>query len=314
MPLNAPRDHHYVPQFYLRNFACDPEKRKIRTLAKEGEYAIWAERSIESLGFERDLYVHSVAGVPVSVEDAINRLIETPISQSDTWAKIQSGRIDALDRSDKPILYAFIRHLEARTPHYRVTQQELAQFAADPNSDIPFTEEEREQYAEMRGNPTLTRAFVNYLSASTDWTEAAYRGSGLTVVRTAKPLRSSTTPVLVIRAPEHPALRMSLPGMVPFTYNLVLNPTTVVNLVLGDFDDGFLNVEQGEDFRLGMNRHFTGQFGPFPHVRHMITDNGPELSADMEWAHYRLLRSGHRKIVFHRPADFASARRRRVIS
>jgi len=107
--MSEPRDHHYVPQFFLRNFATDAEKRKVTTVAKNGNFAIWAERSIEHLGFERDLYVHLRAGVPVSVESAINSRIETPISQSDTWTKIASGRTDALDRSDKPILYALIR-------------------------------------------------------------------------------------------------------------------------------------------------------------------------------------------------------------
>lgn len=299
--MNQPRDHHYVPQFYLRNFASDPEKRKVRTLAKNGDYAIWAERSIESLGFERDLYVHFVSGIPVSVENTINRSIETPISQSDTWAKIQSGRTDALDRSDKPVLYALIRHLEARTPHYLATQLELARLAGQPDGDIPFSDEEKEIYAEMRANPDMTREVFNYMSASSDWTEAAYRGCGITVVRTAKPLRSSTTPVLVTGAPEHPALRLPLPGMVPYICNLVVNPTTVVNLVLADFDDAFLNVEQGEDFRLGMNRRFAGQFGYFPRVRHIITDAGEELVRDMTWAHYQLLKGGDRKMVFHRP-------------
>lgn len=302
--MNNPRDHHYAPQFYLRNFACDPERKKIRTLAKNGDYAVWAERSIESLGFERDLYVHTYAGIPISVENAINRSIETPISQSETWAKIQSGRTDALDRSDKPILYALIRHLEARTPHYLATQAELARLADQPDSDIAFSDEERERYAEMRASPDLIKEIFNYMSASSEWTEAAYRGCGITIVRTAKPLRASTTPVLVTRAPEHPALRLPLPGMVPFVYNLAVNPTTLVNLVLADFDDAFLNVEQGEDFRLGMNRHFVGQFGHFPYVRHMITDANEELVRDMTWAHYRLLKGGDRKMVFHRPADW----------
>jgi hypothetical protein len=63
-----------------------------------------AKRSIEQLGFERDLYVHLRGSVPVSVENAINKRFETPISKSDTWAKIVSGRTDALNRSDKAIL------------------------------------------------------------------------------------------------------------------------------------------------------------------------------------------------------------------
>jgi hypothetical protein len=303
--MNEPRDHHYVPQFYLRNFACDPERQKIKTLAKNGDYAVWAERSIESLGFERDLYVHVNNGVPISVENEINRSIETPISQSATWAKIQTGRTDALDRSDKPILYALVRHLEARTPHYFRTAMELAALAKRADSEIPFTDEEREHYAEMRDNPALARKFFNFLSASLEWTEESYRGAGITIVRTQKPFRSSTTPVFVAQAPAHPALRLPLPGMVPFNYYLALNPTTVVNLVLGDFDDAFMNVEQGDDFRRGLNRHFVGQFGHFRHVRHMITD-GAELVDDMGWANYRLLKGDSRKMVFYRPADWAS--------
>jgi hypothetical protein len=136
---NVPRDHHYAPQFFLRNFAVDPEKRKLTTVAKHDRFAVWAERSIEHLGYERDLYVHFRRGIPVSVESAINSSIETPISQSGTWAKIASGRSDALDRSDKAILYALIRHLEVRTPHYLSTMREFSQLSASPDGDMPFT-------------------------------------------------------------------------------------------------------------------------------------------------------------------------------
>ncbi|WP_223565036.1 DUF4238 domain-containing protein [Agrobacterium tumefaciens] len=103
MAPNEPRDHHYVPQFFLRNFAVDQEKTRITTVGKHGPMAIWSERSIENLGYERDFYVHMRDGIPVSVETDINRRVETPISQSDTWAKIASGQTDALDRSDRAI-------------------------------------------------------------------------------------------------------------------------------------------------------------------------------------------------------------------
>jgi hypothetical protein len=69
----------------------DPYKNKITTVAKHGPFAVWAKRSIERLGYERDLYIHTRRGVPVSVENVINKRIETPISTSDTWAKIASG-------------------------------------------------------------------------------------------------------------------------------------------------------------------------------------------------------------------------------
>jgi hypothetical protein len=204
---NAPRDHHYVPQFYLRNFAVDPEKKKVTTVAKHGPLAIWAKRSIERLGYERDLYVHLRGGVPISVESAINKRIETPISKSDTWAKIASGQTEALDRSDKAILYALIRHLEVRTPHYQATILKLAQFATSRDSAIPFTDEERELYAFLRANPDQAKATFNFMSASLEWTEESFAGSGLSIFRSPVPLRSSTTPVLSASAPPHPALR-----------------------------------------------------------------------------------------------------------
>lgn len=78
---NEPRDHHVVPQFFLRNFAVDAARTRITTVAKHGDRAVWAERPIRGLGYERDFYVHMVRGVPVSVETVIARTIETPISQ-----------------------------------------------------------------------------------------------------------------------------------------------------------------------------------------------------------------------------------------
>lgn len=147
-----PRDHHYAPQFYLRNFAVDPERRKIATVAKNNAMAIWSVRSIEGLGYERDFYVHMTHGAPVSVETRINRRLETPISASDTWAKIASGRADALDRSDRAVLYALVRHLHARTPHARETTRQMAEMAKSADREIPFSRGERAMYAAMRAS------------------------------------------------------------------------------------------------------------------------------------------------------------------
>lgn len=297
--MNEPRDHHYVPQFFLRNFATDPERRKITTVAKNGEFAVWAERSIESLGFERDLYVFMQGKTPVSVEIEINSRIETPISRSDTWAKIASGQTEALDRSDKPILYALIRHLEARTPHYHATNMELANLAASRASAIPFSDKERIQYSEMRSNPELAKEFFTYMASSLEWTERNFRGSGIMIMRSKIRLRSSSTPVLVIPAPPDPRLWLPLPGMTPFQYILTLTPTTMVSLVLGDFDDAFANFEAEPAVSLGINRYFVGQFGHNSYTRHLITDRD-RLSEEMSWAHFQTLKDSPRKIVFRR--------------
>lgn len=294
-----PRDHHYVPQFYLRVFAIDPEKKKLMTVAKHGKFAVWAKRSIERIGFERDLYLHLDGPVPVSVETTINSGIETPISKSDTWAKIASDRADALDRSDKAILYALTRHLQVRTPHYLSTMRELAEMSADPNSGMKFTDEEREMYSEIRENPSNATAMFNMMSASLEWTEDTFRGAGLSIIRSPIPLRTSTTPVLALRAPDHPALSLPLPGMSPYHLVLTLNPTTIASLVLGDFDDAFINTEMDVATARAFNRHFASQFAYFENVKHLITGRS-DLASDMAWAPYDVVEETENKIKFQR--------------
>lgn len=73
--MSTPRDHHVVPQFFLRNFASDEGRTKVTTLSKDGAFAIWQERSIKSIGYERDFYVHMGAA-------ALSRLRRTSTVRS----------------------------------------------------------------------------------------------------------------------------------------------------------------------------------------------------------------------------------------
>jgi hypothetical protein len=304
MTVNEPRDHPYAPQFFLRNFAVDTARNHIATVAKDGPMAIWTERPIKGHGYERDFYVHMHRGVPVAVETDINRRIETPISQSDTWAKIVSGQTDALDQSDKPILYALIRHLEVRTPHYQATLEELVQMSANPDSDIPFTDEEHSHNALLRINQDSAKAMLNHMAATIAWTANSFRGACLMIYRSPISLRSSTVPVLSIPAPAHPAMELPLPGVTPYQLVLTLNPTTVACLILGDFDGAFSNRTIDQETALGFNRYFLGQFAKFDHVRHLITGR-ENLAADMTWASYDLVKDSERKITFRRPESWA---------
>jgi hypothetical protein len=304
MEPNDPRNHHCVPRFFLRNFAADEEKNRITTVAKHGTRAVWANRSIDSVGVEENFYVHWAHGVPVSVESDINHRVENPISQSDTWQKIASSRTDLLDQSDRSVLYALIRHLHTRTPHFQATIAELATMAAKSSSEIPFTQEERDMYAEMRANPALAKGFLNQMAATPEWSERNCRSSLLTVCRSPIPLRSSTTPVHMIGSPVHPAIDLPLPGMVPQQLMLTLNPMTFASLVVGDFDGAFSNRTVTEADGRGYNRHITAQFAHFEHVRHLIT-NRDNLIDDMCWASFDLTESTALKIIFrHRPAPY----------
>ncbi|MFN4206853.1 MAG: DUF4238 domain-containing protein [Agrobacterium albertimagni] len=288
-----------MPQFYLRNFSEDLEKKKLFTVMKHGGRAVWAQRAIKSIGFERDLYVHLAGGVPVSVETEINSNVETPISKSDTWAKIASGCAEQLDIKDKPILYALIRHLEARTPHYLRTVLELANLAADPTSLMAFTDEERDIYAEIRRDPDAAKEAFNTMSASLEWTERNYAKAAISILRSPIPLRTSTKPVNAIGAPAHPSLYLPYPGQTPFQLLLALNRTTIATLVFGDFDNAFTNEVCDIEIALGFNRHVVGQFCHFDSVTHLIAER-EGLTTDMTWGPYELVSDTERKITYRR--------------
>ncbi len=305
MPGGEPRDHHFVPQFFLRNFAADEERTKVTTVSKQGRMAIWKSRSIKNIGFERDFYVHIVNGRPVSVETDINRRVETPISKSDTWQKISSGRTEELDPSDRAILYALVRHLEVRTPHFQATSRELANMAASDSSSMPFSDEERKMYALQRSNPDLA-AFAFNISASTRYFDRGFESALITVSRSPIRLLTSTNPAMAWPTPAHPAMHLPLPGMVPFERVLALNPTTFVSVVEGDFDGAFFNSEIGLNVALGFNRRTLGHFAHFPEVRHLISDR-ERLNEDMTWAPYRLVSDTPEKIIFEREDRTAGA-------
>lgn len=293
-----PRDHHVVPQFFLRNFAVDAEKLRVTTLSKEGSRAIWKERSIKNIGYERDFYVHIEGGRPVSVETDISRRIETPISQSDTWKKIESGQAHSLDRSDRTILYALVRHLEARTPHFLQTGRELAQMASDPNHSMQFSDEEREVYAALNADPELEKAFHNRM-ASRRFDERSFDSAIIVVGRSAVPLRTATTPVLVTKAPPHPSLALPLPGMIPFQRTLTLNRRAAVTVIDGDFDGHFANLAMEDEWGHGVNRSFATHFSHFNHVRHLVCVRS-RLIDDMIWAPYELTLDTPAKLAFRR--------------
>ena len=300
MPLNDPRKHHYAPQFLLRNFAIDSTKKRVTALTKHGRMAVWSEVSIESIGYEDDLYVHMSDGIPVSIEAHINRYIENPISKSETWKKISTGNSESIDRSDRPILYSLIRHLHARTPHFRATIDELAKMASDPGSEIPFAEEELAEFDSIRNDPNVSKTILNYMAlmrseSNTD----LFNSSLLMVLRSPIPLRSSTTPVFTLPVPPHTAISLPLPGMTPFQLVLTINPTTLVCLIYGRFDGTFINQAIDHETARGFNRHFLAHFAKFDHVRHLITDRSG-LVDDMIWAPYSLVKETQNTIRFQR--------------
>jgi hypothetical protein len=295
---NEPKAHHYAPQFYLRNFAHDGARKKIWAVAKHGDRAIWQERSIEYLGVQEDLYTVTVAGVPVSVERTIGHEIESPISESEAWEKISSNRADAITVADKAVIYALLRHFEARTPHMRQTLSELIDICEI--SPEKFSAEEREMYYALRQDFELRSMVQAYQASSLAWTNQNFERAAISICRTQIPLRTSTTPVLTIEAPDHPALHLPLPNQKPYTLTMTLNRFAFATLTLGDFGaDAFTNDMVSDDVANGYNRHRVAQFAHFDSNAHLIGDRN-SLIEDMTWAPYEVELERADKITFRR--------------
>ena len=65
---NEPKRHHYVPQFYMRQFACTADANKIMTLERHRDVVVAAPKSIGGIGYEDHLHDYEVDGVRTSIE------------------------------------------------------------------------------------------------------------------------------------------------------------------------------------------------------------------------------------------------------
>jgi len=302
---NPPKRHHYVPQFFLRNFAIDEQKKKVMALHKHGERAVWAKKSIKSIAYEHDLYVHMDGSTPVSVEEIINSDLENPISKSATWEKVSKGSVDELDRSDRAILYSLVRNFEARTPHHRNTLIELSILAARPDSGMKFSEEEKEMYAALRADPSLISEMANEAASNLEWTEREFLSCGITICRVSSPTYVCSTPVHIMKSPDHSDLRATQMGLVPNSYLMPLTPYAYVSVSLGDFDGGFINQHVDPLVEEGLKRQIVAQFSYWPIVRHMICP-ADGLIDHLRWAGYDCIDDGQNKKNFIRDSAFGT--------
>jgi hypothetical protein len=90
--------------------------------------------------------------------------------------------------------------------------------------------------------------------------------------------------------------------MAPFQRVLVVDPYTVVIVVVGNFGGAFANAEMSLDLAHRFNRSVAGQFSYFPMVRHMVCGRD-RLVEDMTWAPYDLVVETPAKVVFRRRTE-----------
>ena len=53
MAANEARKHHYVPQSYMRRFACADDENKVMVLERHRDVAISDRKSVKNIGYDR---------------------------------------------------------------------------------------------------------------------------------------------------------------------------------------------------------------------------------------------------------------------
>lgn len=283
MSGNAAKRHHYVPQFYLRRFACADDANKVRVLEQHGDRLVVDRKSISRIGYEDALHDYVSDHGAGSIEAALNRHIETPFSKSETWAKIVGGRCDTLGAEDRLPIYGFARHLQRRNLEtLRFIEAENARFKAG-ELDADLTDEERAMHAWIAASADNAHALFREGALDTTLPDDAGQ-INVMVCRSPIPLRSSTNPAVRISHPGRESEFGSFFNALQ-TWWLSLDRWCGVFIVAGG-PPGFSNAAMPVDAARMVNRQYLAQHLNSPWVRYLIADD-TYLPDDLLWAGYR---------------------------
>lgn len=276
---NEPKKHHYVPQFYMRQFACPTDENKIITLERHRDIVVGAPKSIGGIGYEDHLHDYEVDGVEASFEGDINKEIETPFSRGATWRKLISGQCATLDESDRFPIYGFARHLQRRNlATLRFIERQHARFQAGELED-EFTDEERDYHAWLAGEPGAIHEVFRAGALDTMLPDDA-GAINVMICQTPIPLRTSTNPTLVI---SHPG-RQSIFGAIfnsLRTWWLTLDRHCGAFIIAGG-PPGFSSSVVSSDVAQVINRQYLTQF-LHGDARYMLADDD-FIPGDLDWA------------------------------
>jgi hypothetical protein len=112
------RDNHFVPQFYLRNFASSSNVvYEYRILVSHSAVPIWKPVHVAGTGYEKNLYTRIVQGEEADdIEQWLNRDFETPASEP--LQRVLEDR--RLSPGDWELLTRFLASQIVRTPAFLI--------------------------------------------------------------------------------------------------------------------------------------------------------------------------------------------------
>ena len=277
---DQPKRQHYVPQFYMRRFACADDPNKVMAVERHHDILVADRKSIGSIGYEDGLHDFVEDGVAGSIEGEINKAIETPFSDSETWKKIESGACASIDATDGPSIYGFARHLQRRNlKTLRFMETENARFLAGEIKDL--TDEERAMLQWITETPGGAHQLFREGALDTAMPADALI-INVMVCRSPIPLRSSTNPTLMVSYPGRQSVVGEMFNSLR-TWWLTLDRHWGAFIIAGG-PPGFSNNDMPLDAARMVNRQYLTQL-THGGARYMLVDDR-FLESDLEWAGY----------------------------
>jgi hypothetical protein len=276
---NEAKKHHYVPQFYMRRFACADDENKVMVLERHRDVVVANRKSIEGMGYEERLHDHDDNGAPASIEDGLNKAIETPFSKNTTWLKISRGNCASLDESDRLPLYGFARHLQLRnletlrfieTQHTRYLTGEL---------EDELTDEERDMHAWIASDRGAAHELFR-AGAMETMLPADASAINVIVCQTPIAIRSSTNPAIRLSYPGNDSIFGAMFNSLR-TWWLALDRHWGALIVAGG-PSGFSTGAVPPDLTRVVNRQYLVQLLEVS-ARYMLADDD-FLGENLEWA------------------------------
>ena len=278
MGSDEPFKHHYVPQFYMRQFACVDDNKKIMTLECHRDVVVVDRKSIKGIGYEDRLHNYEVNGVHASIESELNTVIETPFSRSSTWLKISGGQCANLDQNDRLSIYGFARHLQLRNlATLRFIENQQARYQAGELEE-ELTEGERQYHAWVEANPDAAHEMFR-VGAIDSLLPSDADVINVIVCQTPIRLRSSTNPTVTISYPGRKSIFGAMFDSLR-TWWLTLDRHWGAFIVAGGPSGFSLNLVTPELTRV-VNRQYLTQFLNGD-ARYMLADDD-FVATDLNW-------------------------------
>lgn len=275
--------HHYVPQFYMRRFACADDPNKVVALQRHRDVVVLGRKSIAGIGYEERLHDFNDNDAPASIERNLNETIEAPFSQSETWLKIRDGNCARLNERDRMPLYGFARHLQLRNLEtLRFIETQHARYIAGELED-ELTDDEREMHATIAADAGATHELFR-AGAMDTMLPADARAINVIVCQTPIALRTSTNPTVRLSHPGNDSIFGAMFNSLR-TWWLALDRHWGAFIVSGG-PPGFSTGAVPHDVARVINRQYLVQVLAGS-ARYLLADD-ESLKEDLGWAGFNL--------------------------